>query len=89
MGFYLVSKVLIKTSIQEKINSRLKSGNACCHSGQNILSSSFLPKNLKIKIYRTISLSVVLCGCGTRSLTMRKERRLRVFIVAPCILKIH
>jgi hypothetical protein len=35
-------------------------------------------KNLKIKLYRTIILFVVLCGCETWSLTLRKERRLRV-----------
>ena len=34
---------------------------------------------MKIKIYRTIILSVVSCGCETWSLTMREERRLRVF----------
>ena len=36
-------------------------------------------KNLKIKIYRTIILPVVLYGCETWSLTLREERRLRVF----------
>jgi len=36
-------------------------------------------KNLKIKIYRTINLPVVLYGCETLSLTLREERRLRVF----------
>jgi hypothetical protein len=36
-------------------------------------------KNLKIKIYRTIILLVVLYGCETWSLTFREERRLRVF----------
>ena len=46
---------------------------------QNLLSSSLLSKKLKIKIYRTIILSVVLCGCETWSLTLREERRLRVF----------
>ena len=46
---------------------------------QNLLSSRFLPKNLKIKIYRTIILPVVLYGCETWSLTLREERRLRVF----------
>ena len=46
---------------------------------QNLLSSSLLPKNLKIKIYRTIILPVVLHGCETWSLTLREERRLRVF----------
>ena len=46
---------------------------------QNILSSSLLSKNLKIKIHRTIILPVVLYGCETWSLTLREERRLRVF----------
>jgi hypothetical protein len=38
-----------------------------------------LSKNLRIKIYRTIILPVVLYGCETWSLTQREERRLRVF----------
>jgi hypothetical protein len=46
---------------------------------QNILSSSFLSKNLKNKIYRTIILPVVLYGCETWSLTLREKRRLRVY----------
>ena len=46
---------------------------------QNLLSSSLLLKNLKIKLCRTIILPVDLYGCGTRSLTLREERRLRVF----------
>ena len=46
---------------------------------QNLLSSSLLSKNLKIKIYRTIILPVVLYGCETWSLTLREERRLWVF----------
>ena len=46
---------------------------------QNRLSSSLLPKNLKITIYRTITLPVVLYGCETWSLALREERRLRVF----------
>jgi len=45
---------------------------------QNLLSSSLLNKNLKINIYRTIILPVVLYGCETWSLTFREERRLRV-----------
>jgi hypothetical protein len=36
-------------------------------------------KNLKIKMYRTMILPVVLYGCETLSLTLREERRLRVF----------
>jgi len=38
-----------------------------------------LSKNSKIKIYRTTILPVALYGCETRSLTLREERRLRVF----------
>ena len=54
-------------------------GNACYYSVQNFLSSSLLSKNLKIKIYRTIILPVVLYGCEAWSLTLREERRLRMF----------
>ena len=43
------------------------------------LSLLLLPRNLKIKIYRTIILPVVLYGCETWSLTLREKRRLRVF----------
>ena len=46
---------------------------------QNILSANLLSKDIKIKIYRNIVLPVVLCGCETWSLTLREERRLRVF----------
>jgi len=46
---------------------------------QNVFSSSFLPKYLKIKIYTTIILPVVLYRCETWSLTLREERRLRMF----------
>ena len=38
-----------------------------------------LSQTLKIKIYRTIILPVVLYGCATWSLTLREDRRLRVF----------
>jgi hypothetical protein len=41
--------------------------------------SSFLSKNIKIKIYIAIILPVVLFGCETWSLTSREEHRERVF----------
>ena len=43
------------------------------------MSSRLLSKNLNIKIYRTVLLPVVLYGCETWSLTLREERKLRVF----------
>jgi hypothetical protein len=64
-----------RNCLQEEIESRLNSGNAYYHSVQNLLSSSLLSKNLKIEIYRTIILPVVLYG----SHILREERRLRVF----------
>jgi len=61
---YLGNKLQkIKSSIQAEIKNRLKSRNACCHSVQNILSSTFLPKNIKLEISRTIILPFVLYGC--------------------------
>jgi hypothetical protein len=38
-----------------------------------------LSRILNFKIYKTIILPVVLCGCETWSLTSREEHRLRVF----------
>jgi len=75
----LGTSVTHENTIQEELKSRLNSGNACYHSVQNILSSSLLFKNLKIKIYKTTVSSVVLYGCETWSLILRDERRLRVF----------
>jgi hypothetical protein len=43
------------------------------------LSYSLLSRNVKVKIYKTILLPVVLYECETWSLTLRKEHRLRVF----------
>ena len=57
---YLGTILTNQNSIQEEIKSRLKSGNACCHSVQNFLSSSLLFKNLKNKINRIIILPAIL-----------------------------
>ena len=53
---YLGTTLTNRNSIKEEIKSRLKSRNACYHSVQNLLSSSLLSKNLKIKIHRTVIL---------------------------------
>ena len=46
---YLGTALTYQNSIQEEIKSRLKSGNACYDSLQNVLSSSLLSKNLKLR----------------------------------------
>ena len=76
---YLATTLTNQNSIPEEIKSRLRSRNVCYHSVQNLLSYRLLSKNLKIKVYRTIILPVVLYGCETWSLTLREERKLRVF----------
>jgi hypothetical protein len=50
---YLGTTLTDQNSIHEETKSRLKLGNACCHSVQNLLSSRLLSKNLKFKIYST------------------------------------
>ena len=75
---YLGTTLTNQNSVQEEIKSGLKSGNVGYHSAQNLLSYSSLSKNLKIKIYRTIVLPVVLYGCETWSLTLWEERSLRM-----------
>ena len=76
---YFGTTLTNQNSIVEEIKSRSRSGNACYRSVQNLLSSRLLSKNLKIKIHRTIILPVVLYGCETWLLTLREERKLRVF----------
>jgi hypothetical protein len=76
---YLGKILMNKNFLQEGIKRRLKPGNVCYHSVHNLLSSTLLFKNIKIKIYRTVIVSVILYGCKTWSLTMREEHRPRVF----------
>jgi hypothetical protein len=79
-GFqYLLTTVTNENLIQEEIKRRLNSGIACCQLVHNPLSSRLLSKNLKIRIYKTIILPVVLYGCETWSLILKYEHRLRVF----------
>jgi hypothetical protein len=70
---YLGTTVTNQNLIQEEIKGRLDSCNACYHSVQNLLSSRLLSKNLKIRIYKTIILPMVLYGCETWSLTLRER----------------
>ena len=63
----------------ELLNVKPAVSNVCYHSLHNLLSSSLLLENIKIKKFITIILHVILYGCETWSLTLREERRLRVF----------
>jgi hypothetical protein len=76
---YLGTTLTDQNCIHEEFKSRLNSGNACYHSVQNLLSLRLLSRNVKVKIYKTIILPLVLYGCETWSVTLREEHRLRVF----------
>jgi hypothetical protein len=65
--------------IHEGVKRKFSSGNASYHSVQSLLSSRLFSKYLKMRIYKTIILPVILYGCETWSLTLREEHRLRVF----------
>ncbi|KAJ4438375.1 hypothetical protein ANN_14320 [Periplaneta americana] len=64
---------------REEIKHRINMGNACYYSVEKLLPSSLLSKNLKVRIYKTVILPVVLYGCEAWTLTFREEHRLRVF----------
>jgi hypothetical protein len=71
---YLGTTLTDKNLINEEIKSRLNSSNACYHSYQNPLSFRLLFVTVKIKIYKTVILHVVLYGYETWSLTLRYLR---------------
>jgi len=62
---YLGTALTYQNSIQKEIKNKFKSESACYNSVQNLVSCRLLSKNMKIKIYRTLILSVVLYGCKT------------------------
>lgn len=63
--------------IELKHNLRLES--ACYFTVKKLLSSKVLSRNLKIRIYRTIILPVLLYGCETWSLKLGNENKFRLF----------
>ena len=83
----LGSSLTNQNSTQKEIKFTFKAGNSCYCPVQTHLSSRLLSKNLKIKMYKTIILSVVLYGSETWSLTLREEFRLKVFVVENRILR--
>jgi hypothetical protein len=76
---YLGATVTDKDLVQVEIEKRLNSDYTSYYSVQNILSSCLLSENVKIRIYKTIILPVVLYGRETCSLTLREDHRLRIF----------
>jgi hypothetical protein len=61
---------------QNCMHVEFKSG---IYSVQSLLSCHLLSRNVKVTVYKTIILPIVLHGCETWSLTLREEHRLSVF----------
>ncbi|KAJ4427400.1 hypothetical protein ANN_25021 [Periplaneta americana] len=80
---YLGATVTNINDTREEIKRRINMGNACYYSVKKLLSSSLLSKNLKVRIYKTVILPVLLYGCETWTLTLREEHRFRVFENKP------
>ncbi|KAJ4431805.1 hypothetical protein ANN_20410 [Periplaneta americana] len=76
---YLGATVTNINDTREEIKRRINMGNACYYTLEKLLSSSLLSKNLKVRIYKTVILPVILYACETWNLTLRQEQRLRVF----------
>ncbi|KAJ4448731.1 hypothetical protein ANN_00122 [Periplaneta americana] len=76
---YLGATVTNINDTREEIKRRINMGNACYYSIEKLLSTSLLSKNLKVRIYKTVILPVLLYGCETWTLTLREEHRFRVF----------
>ena len=76
---YLGTIITNRNEMHKEIKHRLNSGNACYYALQGLLSSQLPSKNIKLKIYKTVILSIILYGYETWSLTMREEKSLQVF----------
>ncbi|KAJ4452170.1 hypothetical protein ANN_03688 [Periplaneta americana] len=76
---YLGATVTNINDTREEIKRRINMRNACYYSVEKLLSSSLLSKNLKVRIYKTVILPVLLYGCETWTLTLREEHWFRMF----------
>jgi hypothetical protein len=72
---YLGTTITNQNLIQEEIEL----GQCLLQFSTELLFSHLLSKNVKIRIYKSIILPVVLYGCETWSPTLREEHRLRMF----------
>jgi hypothetical protein len=76
---YLGTTLTAQNCIHEEIKGRQNSRNAWYRSVQCLLSSRLLSRNVKVKIYKTIILPIVLNGCENWFLMLREEIRMRMF----------
>ena len=73
---YLEALITGNNEVGKEVKHRLNSGNACYYSVQGLLSFWILSRNIKLRIYKTIILPVVLYGYETWSLTLKEEKKI-------------
>ena len=66
-------------STHEEIQCRLISGNKTLYANKQLLSSTSISRNAKLKIYKSLIRSVVTYGCESWTLTKAEEEKLRIF----------
>ena len=76
---YLGVTVTNTNDIHEKIKRRINMGNASYYLLEKILLSRMHSEKFKVNTHKTVILPVVLYGCGTWSLNLREEYKLREF----------
>jgi hypothetical protein len=76
---YLWTTLTNENDIRNEVKSIINSGNDCCYSVQNTLSSPLISKSLRIKVYETVIFPLVLYGCESWSVNLKEEHKLSVF----------
>jgi len=76
---YLGDLLTIHNCLHVEMKGRFNSGNSFYQLGLT-LSFLLLSKNVMVKVYKIVILSVLFCGCETWSLMLREEYRLKAFV---------
>jgi len=76
---YLGTTLTQRNSIQEEIKGRLTSGNSCYYSGSESFVFQVAIQKFKDEDIQNFNFAYCFYGCETWSLTLREERRVRLF----------
>ena len=75
---YLGTQLNSQNSTHEEIQCRLILGNKALYDNKQLLSSTLISRNAKLKVYKSLIRPVVTCGCESWTLT-KAEEKLRIF----------
>ncbi|KAJ4428004.1 hypothetical protein ANN_24017 [Periplaneta americana] len=81
---YLGATVTNINDTREEIKHRINMGNACYYSIEKLLSSTLLSKNLKVRIYKTVILPVVVITEDVQNVHLLLEHRPHIDVSLTC-----